>query len=142
MESGNNETIDLCWHKLHDEIKWDLLFEKMDNCKEFLLKLNLCGSQIISKFEIINKHLINLNSLTILDLSHNHLTFYEIKSLSDNFLSKNKTLLKLDLTKNEIMNEGANYLFETIKQSNRLQTLSLTSNKIKKFDLPRFIRYR
>jgi Ran GTPase-activating protein (RanGAP) involved in mRNA processing and transport len=128
-QSKNPSEIVLTGYKLNDEDMGIVITQAINN--QQCINLKLVANQITaSGASILADALFNNKTLKRLSLWNNQLGDRGVQSLS-NALSVNEcSLIRLDLSQNDITDEGAGYLAQMLKTNRILTNLSLSNNKI------------
>jgi Ran GTPase-activating protein (RanGAP) involved in mRNA processing and transport len=91
--------------------------------------LNLSGNKLQAASVALSELLVDSNALRILDLSNNNLGDEGATRLGD-ILPKNSTLVRLNLSYNKIAFKGARKLWAGLMENTRLRALCLKGNVI------------
>lgn len=106
------------------------LAQALPMCRNLLtLKLseNLIDDDIL---RIVMTGVINNNSITYLDLSHNQIGNHGARYISKILDGDSSILEHLDLSNNKISSEGGKYLARSIRSGGKLRRLNLRLNKL------------
>jgi len=98
-----------------------------NQCRE----LRLISNQITSSgASILADALLNNRTLELLSLWNNQVRDIGVQSLSNALSINRSTLKKLDLSQNDVTDEGARHLAQMLKTNKKLTHLTLSNNKI------------
>ena len=105
------------------------------NQRQSLTKLNLCKNKIgVDGIQYLF-HILQVNQLVSLDLSHNQINDEAIQSLAD-ALQTNRTLTYLNLSSNRVTHYGIQQLAIALLNCQTLISLDLSHNRIQSQGVP------